>query len=40
MIEELTRSIPRDRHGRFDPALIAKYRRRFRQAASALDHHS
>ncbi len=22
-------SIPRDRHGRFDPALIAKYRRRF-----------
>ena len=23
------RSIPRDRHGRFDPALIAKYRRRF-----------
>jgi putative transposase len=26
---ELTLSIPRDRHGRFDPALIAKYRRRF-----------
>jgi putative transposase len=25
----LTLSIPRDRHGRFDPALIAKYRRRF-----------
>jgi putative transposase len=22
-------SIPRDRHGRFDPALIGKYRRRF-----------
>jgi len=22
-------SIPRDRHGRFDPALIAKYQRRF-----------
>lgn len=26
---ELTLSIPRDRHGRFDPSLIAKYRRRF-----------
>jgi putative transposase len=26
---ELTLSIPRDRHGRFDPTLIAKYRRRF-----------
>jgi putative transposase len=26
---ELELSIPRDRHGRFDPALIAKYRRRF-----------
>ena len=26
---EMTLSIPRDRHGRFDPALIAKYRRRF-----------
>ena len=26
---ELTLSIPRDRLGRFDPALIAKYRRRF-----------
>lgn len=26
---ELTLSIPRDRHGRFDPALIAKYQRRF-----------
>jgi len=25
----LTLSIPRDRHGRFEPALIAKYRRRF-----------
>jgi putative transposase len=25
----LTLSIPRDRHGRFDPALIAKYQRRF-----------
>jgi putative transposase len=25
----LEMSIPRDRHGRFDPALIAKYRRRF-----------
>ena len=25
----LTLSIPRDRHGRFDPALIAKYKRRF-----------
>ena len=25
----MTLSIPRDRHGRFDPALIAKYRRRF-----------
>lgn len=25
----LSLSIPRDRHGRFDPALIAKYRRRF-----------
>ena len=24
----LTLSIPRDRHGRFDPALIAKYKRR------------
>jgi putative transposase len=27
---ELTLSIPRDRHGRFDPAHIAKYRGRFR----------
>lgn len=26
---ELTLAIPRDRHGRFDPALIPKYRRRF-----------
>ncbi len=26
---ELVLSIPRDRHGRFDPALIAKYQRRF-----------
>ena len=26
---ELTLSIPRDRHGRFDPALIRKYQRRF-----------
>jgi putative transposase len=26
---EMTLSIPRDRHGRFDPTLIAKYRRRF-----------
>jgi putative transposase len=26
---ELTLSIPRDRHGRFEPALIAKYQRRF-----------
>ena len=26
---ELVLSIPRDRHGRFDPALIPKYRRRF-----------
>ena len=26
---EMTLSIPRDRHGRFDPALIAKYQRRF-----------
>lgn len=26
---ELELSIPRDRHGRFDPALIGKYRRRF-----------
>ncbi len=26
---ELTLSIPRDRHGRFAPTLIAKYRRRF-----------
>jgi len=26
---EFTLSIPRDRHGRFDPALIAEYRRRF-----------
>lgn len=26
---ELTLSIPRDRHGRFEPALIEKYRRRF-----------
>ena len=26
---ELLLAIPRDRHGRFDPALIAKYRRRF-----------
>ena len=26
---ELTLSIPRDRHGRFDPTLISKYRRRF-----------
>lgn len=25
----MTLSIPRDRHGRFDPALIAKYQRRF-----------
>src|SRR5262245_37365674 len=25
----VTLSIPRDRHGRFEPALIAKYRRRF-----------
>jgi putative transposase len=25
----LTLSIPRDRHGRFDPVLIAKYKRRF-----------
>ena len=27
--DPLELSIPRDRHGRFDPALIAKYRRRF-----------
>lgn len=26
---ELTPSIPRDRQGRFDPALVAKYQRRF-----------
>ena len=26
---ELVLSIPRDRHGRFDPALIRKYQRRF-----------
>lgn len=26
---EMPLSIPRDRHGRFDPALIAKYQRRF-----------
>ena len=26
---EVVLSIPRDRHGRFDPALIAKYQRRF-----------
>lgn len=26
---EMTLSIPRDRHGRFDPVLIAKYQRRF-----------
>ncbi len=26
---ELTLSIPRDRHGRFDPQLIEKYKRRF-----------
>lgn len=26
---EMELSIPRDRHGRFDPALIPKYRRRF-----------
>lgn len=26
---EMRLSIPRDRHGRFDPALIAKYQRRF-----------
>ena len=26
---ELVLSIPRDRHGRFDPALIPKYQRRF-----------
>ena len=28
-IGKLELSIPRDRHGRFDPLLIAKYRRRF-----------
>ena len=33
---EMTLSIPRDRHGRFDPALIAKYQRRFRQDHRAL----
>ena len=27
--DELVLSIPRDRHGRFDPALIRKYQRRF-----------
>lgn len=26
---ELVLSIPRDRHGRFNPALIGKYQRRF-----------